>query len=93
LTVPVKPLAGVIWIAAVVDPPGEATVRLVEPDEMEIGVLELAPVPLRATLCGEPVALSVMVSVPVRVPVVVGVKVTEIVQLAPAATLVPQVLV
>lgn len=33
------------------------------------------------------------VSVPVRVPAAVGVKVREIVQLAPAATLVPQVLV
>lgn len=32
-------------------------------------------------------------TVPVRVPVAVGVKVTEIVQFAPAATLVPQVLV
>ncbi len=60
---------------------------------MEIGVLELAPVPLRATLCGEPVALSVIVRLPFRVPVAVGVKVTEIVQLAPAAKLVPHVLV
>lgn len=88
-----KPLTGVIWIVAVAEPPGEATVRLVDPEETEIGVLELAPVPLRATLCGEPVALSVMVRLPFRVPVAVGVKVTEIVQLAPAATLVPQVLV
>jgi hypothetical protein len=60
---------------------------------MEIGVLELAPVPLRATLCGEPVASSVIVILAVRVPAAVGVKVTEIVQLAPAATLVPQLLV
>jgi len=51
------------------------------------------PVPLSATVCGEPVALSLMVSVPVRVPPAVGVKVTETVQLPPAAKLVPQVLV
>ena len=38
-------------------------------------------------------ALSVIVRVPVRVPVAVGLKVTEMLQLAPAATLVPQVLV
>jgi len=36
--------------------------------------------------------LSVMVTVPVRVPVVVGVKLTLIVQLAPATTEDPQVL-
>ena len=37
--------------------------------------------------------MSVSVSVPVRLPVVVGVKVTLIVQLEPAATELPQVLV
>ncbi len=37
--------------------------------------------------------MSVTVTVPLRVPVAVGLKVTEIVQLAPAATLVPQVFV
>jgi hypothetical protein len=40
------------------------------------------PVPLSVTICGEFVALSVTESVPVRVPVVVGLNVTEIVQLA-----------
>ncbi len=51
------------------------------------------PVPLRLTLCGLFGALSVIDSVPVRVPVTVGVKVTLIVQLAPAATEVPHVFV
>ena len=51
------------------------------------------PVPLRATLCGLPAALSEMLMVPVLVPAAVGLKVTEIVQLAPALTVVPQVLV
>jgi hypothetical protein len=46
------------------------------------------PVPVRLTICGEFVAPSVMESVPVRVPVVVGLNVTDIVQLAllPAST-------
>ena len=49
--------------------------------------------PVRLTVCGLPVALSVMVMVPGWLPVAVGVKVTLMVQLAPAATEVPQVLV
>src|SRR5258708_677616 len=42
-------------------------------------------VPVSDTLCGLPVALSVMVKVPMRVPAAVGVNVTLIVQFAPAA--------
>jgi hypothetical protein len=51
------------------------------------------PVPLSATVCGDPLALSVRVNVPGRVPLAVGANVTEIVQFAPAATLDPQLLV
>jgi hypothetical protein len=51
------------------------------------------PVPVRLTLCGLPAALSVRVIAAVRVPLAAGVKVTLIVQLAPAATLDPQLLV
>ena len=40
------------------------------------------PVPVRLTVCGEFVALSEMVTDPVRVPDVVGENVTVIVQLA-----------
>lgn len=46
---------------------------------------ELLPVPLSATVCGLPVALSAMLSVATSSPVAVGVKVTLIVQLALAA--------
>jgi hypothetical protein len=53
----------------------------------------LVPVPVRATVCGLPLALSVMLTAAVRLPVAEGVKVTLIVQLAPAATELPQVLV
>ena len=52
-----------------------------------------APVPLSDTACGLAAALSVNVIEPVGVPAAVGVKVTEMVQLALAARLVPQVLV
>jgi hypothetical protein len=51
------------------------------------------PVPFSDTACGLAAALSVIEIEPVGVPAAVGVKVTEMVQLAPAATLVPQVLV
>ena len=49
------------------------------------------PVPLRATVCGLPEALSIMLRVPVLVPVAAGMKVTAIAQPAPALTVVPQV--
>ena len=42
------------------------------------------PDPDRLTVCGLVLALSVKVRIPVRVPRVVGVNVTEIAQLAPA---------
>src|SRR5947208_940000 len=43
------------------------------------------PVPLKTTLCGLPLALSVMFRLAVRLPVAVGVKLTLMVQLAPTA--------
>ena len=52
-----------------------------------------APVPLNDTVCGLAAALSVNVIAPVSVPAAVGVKVTEMVQLALTARLDPQVLV
>ncbi len=51
-----------------------------------------APVPVRVAVCGLPVALSVTATAAVRIPEAAGVNVTLIVQLAPAATDVPQVL-
>jgi hypothetical protein len=60
-------------------------------DRLTIGAGGM-PVPVSATVCGLDglVELSVIFSVPVRVPVAVGEKVTFMVQLAPAATLPPQ---
>lgn len=42
------------------------------------------PVPVKLTICGELVALSVTEMFPVKAPVVVGTNVTLIVQLTPA---------
>ena len=53
---------------------------------------DAVPVPERLTLWGLPLALSAMLSEAVRLPLAEGVKVTLIVQLPPAATEVPQLL-
>src|SRR5580698_9257426 len=50
------------------------------------------PVPLRAVVCGAPTALSATESVAVKLVAEAGVKVTETVQLAPAASDWPQLL-
>jgi hypothetical protein len=71
------------------DPP---LALIVNPVEL-VDTLNPEPIPLKLIVCGELATLSVIVSVPVRGPTAVGVKVTEIVQFAPAATVVPQVLV
>ena len=49
--------------------------------------------PLKVTLCGEPAALSAMATEADRLPAAEGLKVTESVQLAAAASEVPQVFV
>jgi len=51
------------------------------------------PVPERLAVCGLPLALSVMLTEAVRLPVAAGVKVTVMAQLPPAATELPHVLV
>ena len=70
---------------AVPDPPGE---EMLIPGAV-VETTRSDPVPVSETVCGEPLALSAIVNVPVRFPDAVGVKVTEMLQLAPAATLVP----
>jgi len=54
-------------------------------------VLDETPLPLNAAACGLPLALSVTATPALRVPVAVGLNVTLIVQLVPAARLAPQV--
>src|SRR5207253_11305756 len=59
------------------------------PNDREVGETEpeagATPVPLRATLCGLPAALSATLRVPLRAPVAVGLNVTLMAQLALAA--------
>jgi hypothetical protein len=55
--------------------------------------VDAAPVPVRATDCGEAVALLATLSDACSVPIVTGLKVTEIVQLAPPARVVAHVVV
>lgn len=55
-----------------------------------VNVAWAVPVPVSGTVCGLLFALSVIVIAPVRVPVAVGVKVTLILQFAPAASVAPQ---
>jgi len=51
------------------------------------------PVPLSVVVCGEPAALSATEMEAVKLAADAGVKVTEIVQLAAAASIAPQVVV
>ena len=60
---------------------------------LAVSVKEKALLPLRLAVWGLPAALSLTGSVPVAVPVCCGVKVTLIEQLAPPATLAPQLFV
>ena len=85
-------LVRVTGCAALVVPTGRLPKARLVGERLTTAVV-LVPVPERLTVWGLPLALSAMLRVPLRVPVAVGVKVTLIVQLAPAATLVPQLFV
>src|SRR5260370_641415 len=66
-----------------------ATMAEVEPPGGVV-IMISAPLPERVMACGLAGALSVMLIAPARAPVAVGVKVTEMLQEALAAKLVPQ---
>ena len=68
------------------------TANVSKRNELEESVTGALPFPERLTVCGLLGESSVKVSVPVIDPVVVGENVTPTVQLAPAATLAPHVL-
>ena len=90
-TDPSNPDSGFTTNAYVAVWPGEI---VADGEELfDVASAKSCPVPLSVAVWGLFVALSVSVSVPVRLPVAVGVKVTLIVQLEPAATELPQVLV
>jgi hypothetical protein len=66
----------------------------VKPAGAKLTVVSAAtPVPVKVTVFGLSLTLSEMLRIPLRVPVVVGVKTTLTVQFIPAATLVPQLFV
>jgi hypothetical protein len=90
VTVDVPVFVSVAICAAVVDPTAVLANDSVAGASVTVDVVAV-PVPVRLICCGEPVALSATFSVAVRLPVVVGWKSTEIVQLARAANVVPQV--
>ena len=66
------------------------------PKATEVGendAVDPSPVPESATVCGVPTALSAIEIVPGWLPVAVGLKLTEMVQLALTARVAPQVVV
>jgi len=83
-----------VWAALAVPTVSPANVRLVGAS-VTIGAVTTGATakPVSDTVCGEPVALSVTVTVPALVPATVGVNVIEMVQFAPTATLNPQLFV
>jgi hypothetical protein len=78
-----------VWAALVVFSACPAKVNEVG-EKVAIGAAAV-PVPVRATVCGLPAALSATAREALRAPVAEGVKVTLMVQLAPAANVVAQV--
>ena len=67
--------------------------RVTGPKAQDVGVSDTpgcTPVPVSVTICGLVMSESVIVSVPVRTPVVVGAKTTLMRQLRPARRVVPQ---
>jgi hypothetical protein len=86
--------AEVKWLVSVTDL-DELVVPTVTVPKLNVvaeSVTGALPVPVRFTVCGLFPALSVNVRVPVAAPTTAGVNVTPTVQVAPAATLVPHVL-
>jgi hypothetical protein len=80
---PKLPMVSVIVPVAVelLVPPPTATVTvkgcavvMLEAEGVTVIVVGLTPVPVRARVCGDPVALSVMVMAAVNAPTAVGVK-------------------
>jgi hypothetical protein len=82
-TPPVKSLRGVIVTVNVAAPPAEMVAVLGKTEMVKSGGTKF---PNRDTVWGFPRALSLIVTVPLRVPVSVGVKVTLKAQLAPGAS-------
>jgi hypothetical protein len=85
VSAPVPELVNVTFWAALVVPISWLPKPRLVGENVTAGV-GATPVPLSATACGFPGALSVIVTEAVRAPAAVGAKVAEIVQLAPGAS-------
>ena len=83
-------LVMVIYCDAVADPTASLPNTTLVGDNVTAGP---SPVPVSAMLCGEPPALSVMLTAAANEPPVVGSKYPVMVHVPPAATLVPHVFV
>jgi hypothetical protein len=90
LNAPVPELVSVTAVPALVEPSFVTAKATDVGDSVTAGAV---PVPVRATAWGLFTALSVMVTLADLAPVAVGVNVTLMEQLAPAARLEPQVVV
>ena len=86
VTVPVTPGALVRTRPKYAVPPGTDVAVEEPPDGIVTTTGDVIAVPVSATVCGLPVALSAMLSVAVRVPAAAGVNVTATEQFAPAAS-------
>ena len=87
-----EPVLVSVTACALLDVPTGCVAKL-RLEGLRLSEAAATPVPLRFTLWGLDVALSVIVTVAVELPAAVGEKVTKIRQLAPALTLEPQVVV
>lgn len=90
VTVAVPVFVKVTTCASLVVPVMVAGKAMEVGETVSVPELPAVPVPLRATVCGEPGALSAALSVAVSAPAAAGLKATVRVQLAPAAIDVPQ---
>jgi hypothetical protein len=88
----VKPLSPVTVTVKLAVLPA-ATLAVVGITVMPKSGLPVVPVPVRTAVCGLPASLSVTLNVAVAAPAVVGRNVTLMVQLAPTASVLPQLLV
>jgi len=91
LTPPLGAAAFTVTVQASV--PDPVIEELVQVSALSTGVAAAVVVPVSATSRGDPVALLAMESEALNVPAAAGLSSTEIVQLAPAASELPQVVV
>ena len=91
VTAPVPVFLTVTTCAAVVEPSAVDAKATLVGERETVWVSAAVPVPVKATVCGVPVALSATERLAVSAPTASGLNSTETVQVAAAANVVPQV--